>query len=68
MQEIRLMSVGSSLDVERALSSAERRRLLDAADLLPSVAGRSKDRRRNKHVDPVTDPCGRTPAPGVTVP
>jgi integrase len=53
MLEIKLMPVGTSLDVDRALSSAERRRLLDAPDLLPSVAGRSKDRRRNKHVDPV---------------
>jgi site-specific recombinase XerD len=63
MQEIRLMPVGSSLDVNRALSSAERRRLLDAADLLPSVAGRSKDRRRNKHVDPVDRPMRKNARP-----
>jgi len=53
MQEIRLMSVGSNLDVERALSPTERRRLLDAADLLTSVSGKSKDRRRNKNTDPI---------------
>ena len=56
MQEIKLMAVGSNLDVERALSSTERRRLLDAGDLLPSVQGRSKDRRRNKDVDPIARP------------
>jgi integrase len=48
MEEIRLMPVGSNLDVERALTPAERRRLLDAADLLLSIEGKSKDRRRNK--------------------
>jgi integrase len=53
MQEIRLMSVGSNLDVERALSPTERRRLLDAADLLTSLSGKSKDRRRNKNTDPI---------------
>jgi integrase len=63
MQEIKLMPVGSSLDVDRALSSAERRRLLDAADLLPSVAGRSKDRRRNKNVDPVDRPMRKNARP-----
>jgi integrase len=34
--------------VERALTPAERRRLLDAADLLLTVGGRSKDRKRYK--------------------
>jgi integrase len=63
MQEIRLMPVGSSLDVDRALSSAERRRLLDAADLLPSIAGRSKDRRRNKNIDPVDRPLRKNGRP-----
>jgi integrase len=63
MQEIRLMPVGSSLDVNRALSSSERRRLLDAADLLPSIVGRSKDRRRNKHVDPVDRPMRKNGRP-----
>lgn len=32
---------------QRALTQGERRRLLDAADLLPLVGGRSKDRRRH---------------------
>jgi len=53
MQNIRLMAVGESLDIERAFSNGERRRLLDAADLLPSVWGKSRDRRRNKNTEPV---------------
>jgi len=63
MQEIRLMPVGSNLDVDRALSSSERRRILDAADLLPSVGGRSKDRRRNKNIDPVDRPLRKNARP-----
>jgi integrase len=34
--------------VDRALTAAERRRLLDAADLLLAIGGRSKDRKRYK--------------------
>jgi len=34
------------LAVERALTAGERRRLLDAADLLPEQGGRSRDRNR----------------------
>lgn len=56
MQNIRLIPVGENLDVERAFSPAERRRLLDAADLLPSVWGKSTDRRRNKDIEPVARP------------
>lgn len=37
--------LASSLEVERAITKAERRRLLDAADLLPEIAGRSRDRK-----------------------
>jgi len=36
---------------QRALTQGERRRLLDAADLLPLVGGRSKDRRRHRAGD-----------------
>ena len=46
MDKIKLMPVGSGLEVERAISPAERRRILDAADSLPLVGGRSKDRNR----------------------
>ena len=63
MQEIRLMPVGSSLDVERALSSTERRRLLDAADLLTTVGGKSRDRRRNRHTDPIERPIRKNARP-----
>jgi site-specific recombinase XerD len=37
---------GTGLEIERALTSSERRRLLDAADMLPVTGGRSKDRGR----------------------
>jgi integrase len=63
MHEIRLVPVGSSLDVDRALSPGERRRLIDAADLLPSVAGRSKDRRRNNNIDSVDRPLRKNARP-----
>jgi integrase len=46
MARIKLPAVGSRLQVERALTPAERRRLLDAADLLLTIGGRSKDRKR----------------------
>lgn len=46
MARIKLPAVGSSLQIERALTPAERRRLLDAADQLPLVGGRSRDRKR----------------------
>lgn len=48
MEKIKGLQVGSSLDIERALTPGERRRLLDAADLLLTVGGLSKDRRRSK--------------------
>ena len=46
MAKLKLMSVGTGLEVERAINPAERRRILDAADSLPLVGGRSKDRNR----------------------
>ena len=46
MARLKLPAVGSRLQVERALTPAERRRLLDAADLLLTIGGRSKDRKR----------------------
>jgi integrase len=38
--------VGTGLEVERAITPAERRRILDAADSLRVMGGRSKDRHR----------------------
>ena len=46
MAKIKLMPVGTGLEVERAITASERRRILDAADSLPPVRGRSKDRNR----------------------
>ena len=39
------------LDLERALTVAEHRRMLDAADHLPVIGGRSRDRRRCRDVE-----------------
>ncbi len=36
---------------ERALTPSERRRMLDAADMLLLIGGRSKDRNRNRNAD-----------------
>jgi site-specific recombinase XerD len=46
MAKITLVSVGTNLEIERALLPSERRKMLDAADLLLQVGGRSKDRNR----------------------
>jgi integrase len=46
MAKLKLMPVGTGLELERAITPAERRRILDAADSLPLVGGRSKDRNR----------------------
>ena len=51
MEKISLPSVGTSLEVERALTPSERRKMLDAADLLLRVGGRSKDRNRYRNVE-----------------
>lgn len=46
--KIKTLPVGTGLDIERALTKSERRRLLDTADQLPLLGGRSKDRARFK--------------------
>ena len=46
MAKMKLLPVGTGLEIERALTPAERRRILDAADTLPVLGGRSKDRHR----------------------
>lgn len=51
MEKIKLQALGNGLDVERALTDSERRRILDAADLLLEIGGRSKDRSRYRDVD-----------------
>ena len=46
MKKIKSISVTNSLEVERAIEESERRRILDAADYLLQIGGRSKSRRR----------------------
>ena len=46
MAKIALLKVGTGLEIERAISVSERRKLLDAADLLLVAGGISKDRHR----------------------
>ena len=46
MEKIKSVPTRSLLEVERALTPAERRRMLDAADLLLETGGRSVDRHR----------------------
>lgn len=48
MEKIRTIIPGTGLETERALTPAERRKLLDAADYLPVIGGRSKDRHRHR--------------------
>jgi site-specific recombinase XerD len=51
MDKIKLQPLGTGLEVERALTVSERRKVLDAADLLPQIGGRSKDRNRYRGVE-----------------
>ena len=51
MAKVSLLKVGNGLEIERACSAAERRKILDAADLLLRIGGESKDRNRNKGGD-----------------
>jgi integrase len=51
MERIKLQALGTGLEVERALTAAERRKILDAADLLPQIGGRSRDRSRYKGME-----------------
>lgn len=51
MEKIKLQSPSTGLDIERALTPGERRKLLDAADLLLQVGGRSRDRKRYRKAE-----------------
>jgi len=46
MVKIKAIPVTNSLEIEKAITSGERRRLLDASDLLLQIGGQSKSRRR----------------------
>jgi integrase len=48
MAKLKLPAMGMGLEVERAMTPAERRKLLDAADLLLTIGGLSRDRKRYK--------------------
>lgn len=52
MAKLRSLSVSGSLDLERALTDQERRKILDAADCLPVIGGRSRDKRRARNILP----------------
>lgn len=48
MAKVRAIPTASRLDVDRAISEQERRRILDAADMLLTTGATSKDRNRYK--------------------
>ena len=50
-EKLKTVLVGPGLEIERALTEIQRRKLLDAADHLPILGGRSHDRRRSKDVE-----------------
>lgn len=52
MAKITMLSVGNHLEIERALTKQERNRILDAADQLLLVGGRSGDRHRHGGTTP----------------
>jgi hypothetical protein len=50
-EKLKTVLSGPGLEIERALTERERRKLLDAADHLPVLGGRSRDRRRCKNTE-----------------
>lgn len=50
MEKMSALKLNGVLELERAMTEAERRKVLDAADFLPVIGGRSKDKRRNKTI------------------
>ena len=50
-EKLKTVLTGPGLEIERALTERERRKLLDAADHLPILGGRSRDRRRCKDTE-----------------
>ncbi len=47
MEKLKTAPMGTGLEIERAITPSERRKILDAADYLPIIGGRSKNRRLN---------------------
>ena len=56
MAKLKTVSSGAGLETERALTSGEKRKLLDAADYLPVIGGRSRDRHRHRAEPPDARP------------
>lgn len=50
-RKIKSLSTGNRLEIERALTRAERHRLLNMADMLVQMGGRSRDRHRYRQVE-----------------
>ena len=50
-EKLKGLALNGVLELERALTPDERRRLLDAADHLPVLGGRSRDRRRCRDIE-----------------
>ena len=44
-EKLKTVLPGTGLEIERAITPAERRKILDAADYLPVIGGRSRNRR-----------------------
>lgn len=64
MEKIKGLTVGNSLEIDRAVTPSERRRLLDAADTLISASkGKSKDRNRYKGIKIEDRPTRKTYRP-----
>lgn len=56
MEKIKTLATASLLEIDKALTSQERRRILDAADLLLETGGLSRDRKRYKTADTISRP------------
>jgi len=48
MDKFKSLPVGSTLEIERAITPSERRKILDAADILILTGGRSRSKRKAK--------------------
>ncbi len=51
MEKMKQEAIGLGLEIERAITPLERNRLLDTADTLPLIAGRSQDRGRYRGLE-----------------
>lgn len=51
MEKLKLSPLSTGLEIERALTASERRKMLDAADLLVEIGGRSKDHNRYQRTE-----------------